>query len=218
MRIFRRWAVMALPVIIGAALVLGITAGPASAGGPNNFCTPSTYNGNHQCLNLWFNNQSDRAPIKYYHYGNIPNNNWGYASRPNVVGENCGQPGQEACWPFATGSGYNSRYNNDLVYQFYYWNNPYYCMDQGNYNPSSDSGDLMIRECGPALAQYQLFVLSGADYLVAVQATNRGYAYGYRNHPVWIASVGGNYTDGASAVLSGSYAGALDFYISGGNG
>lgn len=208
---------MALPVIIAAALSAGIAAGPASAhsgpdkqSGPDNICTTFTYNGTHQCLNLWNNNQSDGAPIKYYHFGgNNLENKWEIEFYRYVVGTNC----TSNCWPFTPGSGYNATYNGDPVEVYMYWDDHNYCMDQGAYNPQSDSGNLEIQGC--IGSDDQLFVYTAYDFQVAVGATNVGYAYGYRNHPVWIASVGGNWGDSKQAVLSNSNAGPLGLYTAG---
>lgn len=213
MRIIRRRAVIALPVIIAAALGVSLAATPASAQGygPDNICTPATHNGTHQCLNLWNNNQSSGAPIKYWQYGNNnPENKWEVEFTGRyVVGTNC----TSNCWPFAPGSGYNSRYNGNPVEVYMYWNNHDYCMDQSAYSPQGDSGPLEIQPCfgDPE----QLFVYTSYDYQVAVWATNSGYSYGYRNHPVWISGAGGNYSNGASAVLSNSGAEALALYTAG---
>lgn len=224
MRIIGRWAARALPVIISAALGVAVTAGPASASAGHQWnqdlavqvCTTNTYNGHNQCLNLWNNNQASGAPIKYYHvnpYEANTENNWLSVVQGSVVGSNCGQPGQPNCWPFVTGSGYNSRYNNDPVYTFSYLANETMCIDQSAYNPGSDIGNLEIEPCGLSSApSSQLFVYTGSGFLVGAYATNRGYQYGYRNYPVWVASVNGDWLDGAQAVMSNANANAFTFF------
>ena len=216
MRITRRWAARALPVIITAALGVAITAGPASAQGPNQICTAHTYNGHNQCLNLWNDNEVPNAPIKYYHRdpnGNNPENLWAPSLQGYVVGSNCGQPGQRRCWPFVTGSGYNAQYNGAGVWVFAFFNNQNYCMDQGAYNATYDTGYLEIQGCGPTDPTMQYFVSTGSSFLVGVYATDVGYVYGgHRNFPVWVASVNSNWLDGAQAVMSNANANAFFFF------
>jgi hypothetical protein len=189
-------------IILGTGLSLS-TAIPAHAVLITNICTAVTYNGNHQCLNLWNNNKNDGAGIRYYHHGsgNIENQ-WAPADDGAVVGVNCGQPGQPICWPFTTGSGMNAKYNGDNVYVFEYGQSPTFCMDQGAYSSSYHTGNMRLWQC--LNNSNQQFVWTGSDYNVNVGATNRQWAQdgNQNNIPVWTSNLSTNVADGKLVVMS----------------
>lgn len=151
----------------------------------------------HACLNLYNNNQTDAAKIVYWQYEQ-PNTNsdWAINLLGNVIGNNCGQPGQRQCWPFITGSGWNGTYNGRPVYRFVYAPaglSTNWCADDGQYNAHLHGGLLYLWECHPLTdpnISFQEFVFSGASWLVSVQPTNAEYAAnGNRYNPVWLADL-----------------------------
>jgi hypothetical protein len=200
----RKSLIMLSLIILGTGLGLS-PAIPANAVLITNLCTAATYNGNHQCLNLWEGLLANGATIKYYHHGggNIQNE-WAPADDGAVVGVNCGGSGQRICWPFTTGSGMNAKYNGDNVYVFEYGQSPSWCMDQGKYNVYTHNGSLQLWRC--LNNSNQQFVWTGSDWNVDVYATNAQWARdgNQNNIPVWTSSLSNNVTDGALAQMSHS--------------
>src|SRR5690349_3242305 len=148
---------------------------------------------NHHCQNLWNNNRSFAAPVKFYHAGgNNLENKWQLVEIGTVNGENC----TSNCWPFAPGSGLNTRYQNNIVWQFQYYDDPRWCQDQSNYSVTADAGQLQIQRCNSASSR-QWFVQSSLDYLIPVFASNLGFIdEGVPNNPVFVGALDGNVSDG----------------------
>jgi hypothetical protein len=182
-------------LLAGAGTGTGVaiaTAPEASAQQVVNICW------NHHCQNLWNNNRSFAAPVKFYHAGgNNLENKWQLVEIGTVNGQNC----TTNCWPFAPGSGLNTRYHNNIVWQFQYYNDPRWCQDQSNYNVTSDSGQLQIQRCNSASSR-QWFVQSSLDYLIPVFATNlRFIDTGVPNNPLFVGNHSGNVSDGAQIYM-----------------
>jgi len=180
-------AVMML--LVGAGTGAAVATAPAAfAQEVVNICW------DHHCQNLWNNNRSSGAPVKFYQAGgNNLENKWQIYEIGTVNGQNC----TTNCWPFAPGSGLNTRYNNNIVWQFVYYNDPRWCQDQSNYNANTDIGMLQIRACNSASSR-QWFVQSTYDYLVPVYASNLRYIdTGLANNPVLVGDDNGNVSNGA---------------------
>jgi hypothetical protein len=201
----RSFRIALLPI---AAAVLGVLmlVSPAKAQSfPDNVCTP----GPSQCLNLWNNNQSNGARVKFLHYGNSGGyNNWDITVIGHVVGVNC----NSNCWPFDVGSGLNGRYNGSDVVTFAYWDNKSYCMDQTLYETATEYGDLQINPCAGE-EDYQMFVWTNTyGWLVCVYASDiQYYASGKTNVPVWLGGYDNNTDDGNQVSISPDQAWGREF-------
>jgi len=165
-----------------AAMLLGFGlagAGTATAAHATTYtCNNTTgqttiYYGNDHGWNNWNGSTSPGNPINFYQSLTANNSQW--CAIP--VGQvRDGQNGE--IWPFTNGSGLNTRYNGDTVFQFEWAPNQIYCADQGAFRAALVVGPVELQSCvinGSASNQY--FVQSGSDYLAPVGANNAEYAY-----------------------------------------
>lgn len=193
------WAAILAAITITAGAVLAVTPSRAAAYHAVPYFQVCRQDKTpHACLNLWNGNQTDGAKIVYYQYTQ-PNldSDWAVSELGTVIGSNCGQQGQPACWPFITGSGFNAKYNGRPVYRFVFAPaglSTTWCADDGQYSTLNHGGLLYLWEChaltDPNIS-FQEFVLSGSSWLVSVQPTNQEYAAsGLANAPVWLADLG----------------------------
>src|SRR6516162_3731488 len=146
-----------------------------AAGDPYKICVT----GSSQCLNNWNGLRSSFNPVKFYQdpAGRV-NDQWGFHNAGTVVGCCDGSVG-----PFTNGSGMNSKYNNDVVWQIGWFSNGNdsgYDLNAANYDASTHNGGLAIAPTTYGGSWHniptdELFVESGYHFLVSVYATNLDY-------------------------------------------
>jgi hypothetical protein len=163
-----------------------------------------------QCLNNWNGIKASFNPVKFYQdpAGRI-NDQWGFHNAGKVVGCCDGSVG-----PFTNGSGMNSRYNNDIVYQIGWFDNGNdsgYDLNAANYDPSTHNGDLAIAPTTYGgtwqnIPTDELYVETSYGFLVSVYATNLEYHINGTAHiPVWLGGKNG-YGNGDPVSISNSSA------------
>ena len=197
--------VTGLLAVTGVLLATGLNVVPARAQVvANNICTPPTTTesptaDDAQCLNLTNGDVADGTPIQFWvnDAQGEANNAW----TATIIGTvKDGEGG--VLWPFDDGSGLNTRYNGDNVYQFSFEFDESYCVIQTTFT------ELELDGC--ASTTYEDFVLSQDGYLICAGASNYLYSEtGTSDQPVWVTDEFGTgngdfATEGTSANLTWS--------------
>jgi len=209
-----------LLIILALLIAVGVptltAASPASAAIPvvRQVCTTGPGSPIDACWNNWRGIVANNNPVNYYSSGAIYNN-WQVVDEGQVVGVNC-----NPCWPFATGTGLNKRYNDYTVYLFKWNLSPGYCLDGGNYNVTGDTGNLKIYQCSAGAPNAnQLFVDDetnrAGDLFVNVGASNKASTQRGATYPVWVGCDVGNCGDGQAVEISGFFPYAQNFSLKG---
>jgi len=175
---------------VGLAAASAAPASGARADQPL-YCENQTavYYGNDRAWNDWNGDQAPGAFINFYQSITTDNAQWCAQIVSNV-----GSDG-----PFTSGSGMNTRYYGDPIYQFSLGEDQQLCADQSNFQANKgsgiDDGELTLQDCVSGDLN-QWFVYSSADYLVPIMATNTSYAtFGTKRIPEFV----GEHMDGADA-------------------
>jgi hypothetical protein len=167
----RRFIKIALPVVI-AALAVASDVTPAGALTDNcpNLTNCVIYYSNDRAWNNWNGTEQNGNPVKFYQSLTTSNADW----TENLIGY-VSDGGPQGIGPFTDGSGLNSRYEGQPIYQFVWTNDLSYAVDQSSYNVGSEQGPLVIYGYNPN-DDNQWFVLSSSGYLAPVGANNAQYA------------------------------------------
>jgi hypothetical protein len=209
------------PLLIILALLIAVgvptltAASPAFAANPvRQVCSTGPGSPTDACWNNWRGYATNNNPVNYYSSGAIYNN-WQVLNEGQVVGTNC-----NPCWPFATGTGLNKRYNGATVYLFEWNLSPRYCLDGGDYNVTGDTGDLKIYQCSTgAPNSNQLFVDDetdrAGDLFINVGASNKASTQRGETYPVWVGCDVGDCGDGQPVEISGFFPYAQNFSLKG---
>lgn len=194
-----------------AAMLLGFGvagAGTATAAHATTYsCNTTTgqttiYYGNDHGWNNWNGSTSPGNPINFYQSLTTNNSQWCAVEVRTVTD---GQNGQ--IWPFTDGSGLNTRYNGDSVWQFEWAPNQIYCADQDAFYAPYTTGPVELKSCIYGSDSNQYFVQSGSDYLVPVGANNAEYAaHGTLYLPILVGDAyGQSDANGQPIYMSNSY-------------
>lgn len=170
-----RRQLLALGIAASLAAALGFVASQPAKAQPN-YCDSQVaiYYGNNHAWNNWGGNAMDGNPIDFYQSTTVNNSQWCVINKGNVSDGTAG-----VIWPFTDGSGLNTRYNGDPVYQFEWGPNTAFCADQANFQTvGTDDGETLLQKCttngyndaGKFGTQY--YVYSPSYYLANVFANN----------------------------------------------
>ena len=166
-----------LAVVVAIGLALGIRFGITPASARNSYCPgaqTAIYYGRDHAWNNWYGNAGDGNPVDFYDSITTGNSQWCVV----IVGTvRDGQNG--VIGPFADGSGLNTRYNDDTIYQFRWGPNQGYCADKGTFNTGPEDGEVRIQACieGGDKSR-QEWVYSRSRYFANVYANNTAYEGG----------------------------------------
>jgi hypothetical protein len=183
-------AILLVPGIMGAGLAAASAANASGAKADQLYCDDQTavYYGNDRAWNDWNGIQAPGAFINFYQSTTTANAQW--------CAQVVSQVGSDG--PFTSGSGMNTRYDGQPIYQFSLGEDQQLCADQSNFQADKktgiDDGELQLQDCTPGDLN-QWFVYSSADYLVPIMATNTSWGQYKSQVPVFV----GEHMDGADA-------------------
>jgi hypothetical protein len=185
--------VTALITVAGVVAGIGFDATSALAISSSDIiCTPPNASPS-QCINNTAGHATSGNLIQFWQDTplGLRNNTW----EVTLVGTvKSGQGG--VLWPFPDGSGLNSRYNNNNVYQLKWYVNQNWCASGYNFDLVGEQGPLQLASCSPgAINQY--FVFSKYGFLIPVGPSNRLYNAGNgADNPVWLNGEAGGTANG----------------------
>ena len=203
-----RYKIAAVLLAVMASLGLAISApGKASAmiaGCGSNHTVNIAYNGKW----YWNNWNGTQVNGNHVNFNNVPNdgyNDWCLIQLGTVTN-------QSPVWPFADGSGLNTRYNGRPVYQLCWQINQSYCIDWGQYDDAIHNGRAIVYS-GADQRLYEA-VLSSSNYWAPVWPNDLEYALGNTGLlPILLGTQNGTIGQGGGLWMNPSGGKELQFPI-----